>query len=113
LWGGSWKEHRHQAAVLFFGVLYEGLSGLASVPGERLRFDRSRQLMALTSFPFTGVSFLILPLAAIGAIMMTVYRRFAGLEPRSLPEPVLVREVEALVPEDHPSRRNHVVVLNG
>jgi hypothetical protein len=65
------------------------------------------------SFPFTGVGFLILPLAVIGAIMMAVYRRFAGLEPRSLPEPVLAADRKALVPEDHPSRRSHAVVLNG
>jgi hypothetical protein len=65
------------------------------------------------SFPFTGVGFLILPLAATGAVMMAVYRRFAGIEPRSLPEPVLATEIEALVPEDHPSRHNHAVVLAG
>jgi hypothetical protein len=67
----------------------------------------------MPSFPFTGVSFLILPLAAIGAIMMAVYRRFAGMEPRPLPEPVIATDLEALVPEDHPSRRVHAVVLNG
>jgi hypothetical protein len=65
------------------------------------------------SFPFTGVGFLILPLAVIGAIMMAVYRRFAGLEPRSLPEPILATEIESLVPEDHPSRHTHAVVFNG
>jgi hypothetical protein len=65
------------------------------------------------SFPFTGVGFLILPLAVIGAIMMAVYRRFAGLEPRALPEPVLATEIEALVAEDHPSRHTHAVLLNG
>jgi hypothetical protein len=67
----------------------------------------------MPSFPFTGVSFLILPLAAIGAIMMAVYRRFAGMEPRPLPEPVIATDLDALVPEDHPSRRAHAVVLNG
>ena len=67
----------------------------------------------LPSFPFTGVGFLILPLAAIGAIMMAVYRRFAGMEPQPLPEPVIATDLEALVPEDHPSRRVHAVVLNG
>ena len=59
------------------------------------------------------MGFLILPLAVFGAIMMAVYRRFAGLEPRPLPEPVLATEIEALVPEDHPARRSHAVVLNG
>jgi hypothetical protein len=65
------------------------------------------------SWPFTGVGFLILPLAILGAIMMAVYRRLAGLEPRALPEAVLAREPETLVPEEHPSRRTHSVVLNG
>ena len=65
------------------------------------------------SFPFTNATILIPPLAICGAIMMTVYRRFAGLEPRPLPEPVLAREIEALVPEDHPSRNSRAVVLNG
>jgi hypothetical protein len=67
----------------------------------------------MPSWPFKGVGFLILPLAVLGAIMMAVYRRFAGLEPRALPEPVLATEVETLVPEDHPSRRAHAVVING
>src|SRR5262249_11034812 len=67
----------------------------------------------MPSFPFTGVGFLMLPLAALGAILMAVYRRFAGLEPRALPEPVLATDVETLVPEDHPSRRSHAVVFNG
>lgn len=65
------------------------------------------------SFSFTGGGFLILPFAMLGALMMAVYRRFAGLEPRPLPEPVLATEIEALVPEDHPARRSHAVVLNG
>ena len=65
----------------------------------------------MPAYPFTGVGFL--PLTILGAIMMAVYRRFAGLEPRSLPEPVLARELEALVPEDHPARHQHAVVLNG
>ncbi len=67
----------------------------------------------MPAYPFIGVGFLMLPLAILGAIMMVVYRRFAGLEPRSLPEPVLAREMEALLPEDHPARHQHAVVLNG
>ena len=63
--------------------------------------------------PFGGVGFVILPLAVPAAIMMAVYRRFAGLEPRALPEPVLATDIETLVPEDHPSRRTHAVVFNG
>ena len=48
-----------------------------------------------------------------GWISMAVYRRFAGMEPRPLPEPVIATDLDALVPEDHPSRRFHAVVLNG
>ena len=86
------------------GALFGLALGLALIP-----------FAAWQAFPFTGagVAFLTPPLMVCGAIMMAVYRRFAGIEPRSLPEPVLAREVEALVPEDHPSRRSHVVVLNG
>lgn len=40
----------------------------------------------MPAYPFTGVGFLMLPLAILGAIMMAIYRRFASLEPRSLPE---------------------------
>ena len=65
------------------------------------------------SFPFIGVGFLILPMVVAGAVMMAVYRRFAGLEPRSLPEAILATDVEALVSEHHPARRAHAVVLNG
>jgi hypothetical protein len=45
--------------------------------------------------------------------MGALYRRFAGLEPVPLPEPVLVSDVEALVPEDDATRRGHSIVLNG
>jgi hypothetical protein len=71
--------------------------------------------LGLALLPLTSGLFLLLapPLAALGAIMMAVYRRFAGLEPRPLPEPVLATDRDALVPEHHPARRTHVVVLNG
>jgi hypothetical protein len=68
---------------------------------------------AIALIPFCGAGFIILPLAVPAAIMMAVYRRFAGLEPRALPEPVLAADIETLVPEDHPSRRTHTVVFNG
>jgi hypothetical protein len=63
--------------------------------------------------PLGPVALAALPLAALGAILMAVYRCFAGLEPRPLPEPVLARDAEALVPDDHPSRRTRAVILNG
>jgi hypothetical protein len=57
---------------------------------------------------------LLFPLAAItGAVMGATYRRFAGIEPLPLPEDVLATDPRALVPEDHPSRRTHAVVMNG
>jgi hypothetical protein len=56
----------------------------------------------------------LFPLAAIiGAIMGATYRRFAGIEPLPLPEDVLATDPRALVPEDHPARRTHAVVMNG
>jgi len=51
--------------------------------------------------------------AATGALMGAVYRRFAGIEPLALPEDVLSADPNALVAEDHPSRRRHAVILNG
>jgi hypothetical protein len=69
--------------------------------------------IGIALLPFSGMGFAVLPLAAPAAVMMAVYRRFAGLEPRALPEIILATEVETLVPEDHPSRRAHAVVFNG
>lgn len=57
---------------------------------------------------------LLFPAAAIaGGLMGALYRRFAGLEPLPLPEPVLVNDHAALVGADHPARRQHVVITNG
>jgi hypothetical protein len=69
--------------------------------------------IGIVLLPFGGIGFAVLPLAVPAAIMMAVYRRFAGLEPRALPEVVLAADIETLVPEDHPSRRAHAVVFNG
>ncbi len=60
-----------------------------------------------------GVVFIMLLGAAVGAIMGAIYRRFAGIEPLALPEDVLAEDLSALVPEDHPSRKSHVVIYNG
>lgn len=57
---------------------------------------------------------LLFPLAAFaGALMGATYRRFAGVEPLALPEPVLARDPRTLVGADHPSRRTRSVILNG
>ena len=57
-----------------------------------------------------------LPLAivavAYGVIMGALYRRFAGLEPVPLPEAVIATDAQALVGADHPSRRQHGVILS-
>jgi hypothetical protein len=60
-----------------------------------------------------GVVFIMLLGAAGGAIMGAIYRRFAGIQPLALPEDVLAEDLSALVPEDHPSRKSHVVIYNG
>jgi hypothetical protein len=73
-------------------------------------------LMALMMFPFspfTALPFLAIPSMIFGALMGALYRRFAGIEPVPLPEPVLVSDVEALVPEDDVTRCGHSIVLDG
>lgn len=73
-------------------------------------------LFALLAGPFTAftsVTFLIIPAVIAGALMGALYRRFAGLEPVPLPEPIIVTDVEALVPADDPARRSHSILLNG
>ncbi|MCP3408181.1 hypothetical protein [Bradyrhizobium sp. CCGB01] len=54
---------------------------------------------------------LLVPAAFCGAIMGALYRRFAGLEPVPLPEAVIAIDPNALVGADHPSRRQHGVIL--
>jgi hypothetical protein len=65
--------------------------------------------------PFTALSspvtFLLVPAFVYGAIMGALYRRFAGLEPEPLPEPVIVTDVNTLVRADHSSRQGHSVVF--
>jgi len=73
-------------------------------------------LFALFAGPFTAftsVTFLIIPSVVAGALMGALYRRFAGLEPMPLPDPVIVTDVETLVPADDPARRSHSILLNG
>ncbi|MCP3399548.1 hypothetical protein [Bradyrhizobium sp. CCGB20] len=55
---------------------------------------------------------LLVPAAFCGAIMGALYRRFAGLEPVPLPEAVIAIDPNALVGADHPSRRQHGVILS-
>jgi hypothetical protein len=59
-------------------------------------------------------SFFVLPVSAAGygAIMGVLYRRFAGIEPVPLPEAVIAADPNALVGADHPSRRQHSVILS-
>jgi hypothetical protein len=86
------------------GIEYAGLASLMSA------------LCSICLAPFTPVtSFLVLLVPAIvcGAIMGALYRRFAGLEPMPLPEPVLVTDENTLVPADHSSRQGHGVMFTG
>jgi hypothetical protein len=53
----------------------------------------------------------VLPFAMLGAAVMSVYRRLAGLEPKPLPEHVVVTRPETLVPGSHPARQGHRVLL--
>lgn len=55
----------------------------------------------------------VLPFALLGAAVMTTYRRLAGLEPKPLPEHVVVRNAEALVPAADPRRHEHRVLYGG
>ncbi|MHC2619693.1 hypothetical protein ACVIW2_001725 [Bradyrhizobium huanghuaihaiense] len=55
---------------------------------------------------------LLVPAAFCGAVMGALYRRFAGLEPVPLPEAVIATDPNALVGADHPSRRQHGVILS-
>jgi hypothetical protein len=49
-------------------------------------------------------------LAPPTAVSMAIYRRWAGLEPESLPPDVHVSDERALVGADHPARRYHKVI---
>jgi hypothetical protein len=60
--------------------------------------------------PLTPIFLLVLAVV-YGAIMGALYRRFAGIEPVPLPEAVLATDEAALVGADHPSRRQHTVIL--
>jgi hypothetical protein len=68
-------------------------------------------VLATSFVPLTSDAFLLSPAFIYGAIMGALYRRFAGLEPVPLPEPVIVTDVNTLVPADHSSRQGHGVVF--
>jgi len=61
--------------------------------------------------PVTSLFALIAPGIVYGAIMGALYRRFAGIEPVPLPEVVIATDEATLVGADHPSRRQHSVIL--
>jgi hypothetical protein len=62
--------------------------------------------------PFRSLTFLLALAAINGAIMGALYRRFAGLEPVPLPEPVIVTDESTLVGADHSSRQHRGVVFS-
>jgi hypothetical protein len=61
--------------------------------------------------PVTSIFLLLTPGIVYGAMMGALYRRFAGIEPVPLPEAVIAPDEAALVSADHPSRRQHSVIL--
>lgn len=65
-----------------------------------------------TAFSMAGGVVLLVPCVILGAIIAVIYRGLAGIEPLSLPEPVLARTTEALVAADHPLRKAHIVVTD-
>lgn len=67
-------------------------------------------LLLTFTVPFFAV--LLVPATFCGAVMGALYRRFAGLEPVPLPEAVIATDPNALVSADHPSRRQHGVILS-
>ncbi|MFG3592812.1 hypothetical protein [Bradyrhizobium sp. RDI18] len=69
--------------------------------------------VALLTPIISGMIVLLLPAALVnGAIMGALYRHFAGIEPVPLPEVVIATDAQALVGADHPSRRQHGVILS-
>lgn len=66
----------------------------------------------LLTFVMPLFAVLLVPAAFCGAVMGALYRRFAGLEPVPLPEAVIATDPNALVGADHPSRRQHGVILS-
>ncbi|KJC51916.1 hypothetical protein [Bradyrhizobium sp. LTSP857] len=66
----------------------------------------------LLTFVVPLLAALLVPAAFCGAVMGALYRRFAGLEPMPLPEAVIATDPNALVGADHPSRRQHGVILS-
>jgi hypothetical protein len=69
-------------------------------------------VMLLAPMLPTPTMFLLLAIAVVdGAVMGALYRRFAGIEPVPLPEVVIATDAQALVGADHPSRRQHGVIL--
>ncbi|MGZ3296781.1 MAG: hypothetical protein ACXU9D_26370 [Xanthobacteraceae bacterium] len=62
--------------------------------------------------PLVSGSPLMVVAVAYGAIMVALYRRFAGLEPVPLPEAVIATDPNALVGTDDPARHQHRVILS-
>jgi hypothetical protein len=69
---------------------------------------------ALMGFAMSFVcGLLIFPLILISpmmAISLNIYRRWAGLEPVGLPDPVIVRDPANLISANHPRRSYHQII---
>jgi hypothetical protein len=66
---------------------------------------------AVMMYSFLPTMMLMPVVVLAGALMGAVYRRFAGLEPLSLPE--AVTDLSHLIGEHHPARRSHAAIING
>lgn len=65
---------------------------------------------SLAAMPVMSSPSFVLGIVFATAVASAVYRRFAGLEPRPLPEAVIAYDPTHLVPEDHPTRHGHAVI---
>lgn len=97
-------HHTARAFGFMRGVQYAGMGAA---------YGAAFSLLAGPFTAFTSVIFLLIPSVSFGAIMGALYRRFAGLEPVPLPEPVIVVDEESLVDADDHTRRSHSILLNG
>ncbi|MEK9280190.1 MULTISPECIES: hypothetical protein [unclassified Bradyrhizobium] len=68
--------------------------------------------MLLLALMVPLLTVLLVPAAFCAAVMGALYRRFAGIEPLPLPEAVIATDSNTLVGADHPSRRQHGVILS-
>ena len=69
---------------------------------------------ALMGFSMTFVCGILIPplfpISPLMAISLNIYRRWAGLEPVGLPDPVIVSDPASLISASHPRRSYHQII---